>query len=412
MGKKPQRHTWPEAKKLCRLNQNDIAMAKRLGFGPDGLIRARPDPEQKWKLPVKYWVRELHSERFGYVIGEKPLPAPAPEKLEYDADAARAYGEQVYWEEYEERNADDPPVRKTRASGSGEVPVNEWVRSLHQEKFGSRKPGSAVPPGGNASVAQEQNEERRNAEDPWPDRPEIADLPPLDLDAEFPGDEFGFDRYEPPDEDDIDEQNGLLLRRQRLLRWAAEAIAVAWSRLPEVEKVAAFGAVSQPLEMEVPRFPQFRRHRIEVLHECADLDLAVWLTDLGRLRDLKNAMARGLELTHDTAYGGVAHHQVDVHVFEYASGAYRGRLCIFGQCPKPGKRECHVPGCGSQPFLQQFARYHFNPALFSAGLKVILFDRAAGFLVPLPRIDAKPREVRWTPREPGDTDITDDDVPF
>jgi len=35
MGKKPQRQDWPEVKKLCRLNQDDIEMAKRLGFGPD-----------------------------------------------------------------------------------------------------------------------------------------------------------------------------------------------------------------------------------------------------------------------------------------------------------------------------------------------------------------------------------------
>jgi hypothetical protein len=326
---------WNEAKRRCRLTDEEVRMAKDLGFQPRSLIKSIPSRSQGWKAPV-----------------------------------------------------------------------NEWVRSLHQEKFGIRK-----PPEGTASVAPE-GEERRNAEDPWPDRPEIADLPPLDLDAEFPGDEFGFGRYEPPDEDDIDEQNGLLLRRQRLLRWAAEAIAVAWSRLPEVEKVAAFGAASQPLEMEVPRFHSYRRHGIEVLHECADLDLAVWLTDLGKLRDLKNAMAKGLALTQDTPYGGVAHHQVDVHVFDYASGTYRGRLCIFGQCPKPGKRECHVPGCGAQPFLQQFARYHFNPALFSATPKVILFDRAAGFLVPLPSIDAKPREVKWTPREPDDIDITDDDLPF
>jgi len=73
MGEKPQRHTWPEAKKLCRLNQIDIAMAKRLGFGPDALIGAIPSPKQKWKLPVKDWVHELHSKRFGKVLGEKPL---------------------------------------------------------------------------------------------------------------------------------------------------------------------------------------------------------------------------------------------------------------------------------------------------------------------------------------------------
>jgi len=73
MGKKPQRHTWPEAKKMCRLNQLDIEMAKRLGFGPDALIRAIPDRKQRWKLPVKHWVHELHFKRFGKVLGEKPI---------------------------------------------------------------------------------------------------------------------------------------------------------------------------------------------------------------------------------------------------------------------------------------------------------------------------------------------------
>ena len=96
MGRKPQRHSWPEAKKLCRLNHNDIAMAKRLGFGPDALIRCRPGPRQRWKLPVKYWVRELHLERFGHIIGEKPLPPPTPAELEYDEEAARIYGEELY----------------------------------------------------------------------------------------------------------------------------------------------------------------------------------------------------------------------------------------------------------------------------------------------------------------------------
>jgi len=35
--KKGQQPGWPEAKKLCRLNQNDIEMAKRLGFKPESL---------------------------------------------------------------------------------------------------------------------------------------------------------------------------------------------------------------------------------------------------------------------------------------------------------------------------------------------------------------------------------------
>jgi hypothetical protein len=74
--KEPRRHDWPEAKKLCRLNQDEFAMAKRLGFGPDSLIRARPDPKQKWKLPVKEWIHELHFKRFGQVIGERPPEPP------------------------------------------------------------------------------------------------------------------------------------------------------------------------------------------------------------------------------------------------------------------------------------------------------------------------------------------------
>ena len=113
MGKKPQRHDWPEAKKLCLLNQDDIAMAKRLGFGPDSLIRARPDPRQKWKLPVKYWIRGLHLKRFGNVPGDEPPSAPLPPTLEYDEEAARLYGEELYREEYRERN-EDAPARKHR----------------------------------------------------------------------------------------------------------------------------------------------------------------------------------------------------------------------------------------------------------------------------------------------------------
>jgi hypothetical protein len=143
---------------------------------------------------------------------------------------------------------------------------------------------------------------------------------------------------------------------QILFRWAAQSIAIAISNLPEaseVQRVAAFGSVAQPLEMEVPCFGQFRRHGVEVWHECADLDLAVWMTDLSRLKELKNAMARGLSVVQNTSWGGAAHHQVDVDILDAGLGANWGWLCIFGQCPKNGKRECLVPACGGQPFLLQ-----------------------------------------------------------
>jgi hypothetical protein len=238
--------------------------------------------------------------------------------------------------------------------------------------------------------------EFKDPANPWPDNPEIPDLAPLDLPDFNEYGPFGeFSRRSRPSDKDIDEENGLMLRRQRLFRWAAQAIAVSISQLPEVQKLVAFGAVARPLKMEVPRFSQFRRHRIGIFHECIDLDLALWMSDLSQLKTLKHAIARGLQPLQDTPYGGVAHHQVDTHLFDAAERKYRGRLCIFGQCPKPGRRECLTPGCGAQPFLQQFRDYRFKPERFAREAKVVLFDRASEFLVHAPRIEGNLRVVRW-----------------
>jgi hypothetical protein len=56
---------WIKAKKVCRLNQEDIKMAKELGIKPRSLIKNTPSPSQRWKIPVKFWIRELHERRFG-----------------------------------------------------------------------------------------------------------------------------------------------------------------------------------------------------------------------------------------------------------------------------------------------------------------------------------------------------------
>ena len=128
--------------------------------------------------------------------------------------------------------------------------------------------------------------EFRNPDYPWPDGLKIPE-PVLEDPIEFEASD------EPPSEGDISEENTLMLRQQCLFRWAAQSIAIAMSKLPGVQKVAAFGAVARSLEMEVPRFRQFRRRRIEVLHECADLDLAVWTTGLSALKELKARWVAG-----------------------------------------------------------------------------------------------------------------------
>lgn len=69
---------WAEAKKLCRLNQEEIRMAKELGMKPRSLMKNIPSPKQQWKLPVKMWIRELYEKRHPGK-GFRPEPGPQPE---------------------------------------------------------------------------------------------------------------------------------------------------------------------------------------------------------------------------------------------------------------------------------------------------------------------------------------------
>ena len=54
---------WEEAKKKCRLNSEDIALAKRLGLNPRSLIKNIPNKSEPWKAPVKDWLREIDEKR-------------------------------------------------------------------------------------------------------------------------------------------------------------------------------------------------------------------------------------------------------------------------------------------------------------------------------------------------------------
>jgi hypothetical protein len=51
---------WAKAKELCRLDMEDIRMAKELGTSPRSLMKNRPSKSQQWKLPVKFWIRGLY----------------------------------------------------------------------------------------------------------------------------------------------------------------------------------------------------------------------------------------------------------------------------------------------------------------------------------------------------------------
>ena len=170
-----------------------------------------------------------------------------------------------------------------------------------------------------------------------------------------------------------------MLDRQAQFRLAADAVTAALAGVPEIEAVALIGSVARPLWREVPRFQPFRHWHIPVWHECKDVDLAVWLDRLDRLQALNRARSVALHQLLKEKQLGVAHHQVEIFVLQGAANAYRGRLCRFSQCPK-GKRECLVPECGREPFLQQHAGFTFWPDAVAPDKIIRLYDRRHGIL--------------------------------
>ncbi len=164
-----------------------------------------------------------------------------------------------------------------------------------------------------------------------------------------------------------------MLRRQEEFRLAAEYVASAFSKVPEVGRVVLFGSAALPLKKEVPRFQPFRRAGTKILHECKDVDIAVWLEDLGCLRQLQRVKSQALnELLRESKIG-VAHHQVDVFLMEPATGRYLGRLCTFASCPK-GKPECLAAGCGKIPLLRQHEEFVFSGESLAPEQSVLLYQ--------------------------------------
>ena len=54
---------WKQAKQKCRLNEDDIARAKRLGLNPKSLMKNMPNKSEPWKAPVKDWLIEIEAKR-------------------------------------------------------------------------------------------------------------------------------------------------------------------------------------------------------------------------------------------------------------------------------------------------------------------------------------------------------------
>ena len=217
--------------------------------------------------------------------------------------------------------------------------------------------------------------EFRNPAYPWPDRPNIPELV-LEDPSKFDGSEE--DTFEPPSDGDISEREhadasspvpvpvggAIDCGRDEQVARSSEGSGVRGSRAAVKDGSSTVPQVSPAPHRTAARVRRFGSSRLD------DPPVGSQGT---KARDRSRVIV-------------CAGHAVWRR--RPPSG---GRPCsFFGQCPKPGKRECLVPGCGSEPFLRQFEKYSFNPAQFERAAKVTLFDRASGFLVHPPRIEAMP----------------------
>ena len=54
---------WDEAKRKCRLGEEEIRMAKEMGLNPKSLIKNIPNKNEQWKAPVKDWIHDMYDKR-------------------------------------------------------------------------------------------------------------------------------------------------------------------------------------------------------------------------------------------------------------------------------------------------------------------------------------------------------------
>jgi hypothetical protein len=189
-----------------------------------------------------------------------------------------------------------------------------------------------------------------------------------------------FARIDPMRRAEIESQNENLLKQQRDFRRAADVVVDAWTEFAEVEAVAVIGSVARRLWKEIPRFCEFREARIEVWHECGDLDLALWISSQERLGVLRRAAGLALRDALEAGKGvRVASSQLDIFLIEPGTDRYLGRLCHFNRCPK-GKRECEVPGCGAVAFNRHFPDFTPNADLLAGAESAMLYRRGQGRL--------------------------------
>ncbi len=266
------------------------------------------------------------------------------------------------------------------AADSKDLLLLEWIEDRHFAAF-----GTVVPVDENATPDAQQEHPAENTLLPDPlkiieDYQHQRDLDSEDIDTDSEGEEMDrrireSEQTTPVSYGEIYEEDQHMLKRQEDFRKAARLLTQKLSIMPEVTKVVLFGSTALPLWKEVPRFQRLRTRHIKIYHECANIDLAIWVTTTSRASDIRKlAPATVNDLLANDRHLSVAQHHFSMHLIDQATGRYLGMVCHYNQCPKH-KPACQVPGCGSQKFVQIIPGYQLKPARLKSHNSQTLFVR-------------------------------------
>lgn len=131
---------WAKAKQVCRLNMEDIRMAKELGISPKSLMKNVPAPGQLWKAPVKIWIRDQYekrrqqsSKKSALRRDSRPTGVSSTEQPNHGDTHERIIED---WRQNAERNDDQNYefLRSLKRRDYGFEP-DELVGKLHQRAF-------------------------------------------------------------------------------------------------------------------------------------------------------------------------------------------------------------------------------------------------------------------------------------
>jgi uncharacterized protein len=137
-------HEWAQARRRCGLSDEDVRMARELGFKPRSLIKNIPGKSQPWKAPVREWIRELHARRFGGGHG----PAAGPGERERDLPPAVDFSDTDSGGLIPQYDTQTDEVYFTRASDGVAISMEEagrYFAALEQQPVG--KPPAGVHAG-------------------------------------------------------------------------------------------------------------------------------------------------------------------------------------------------------------------------------------------------------------------------